>query len=387
MARLSLRLTALLPLFFLGPHAFSNVRVGKPVSGGGFGTRVATPGAAQSGGVTGVKLGQMPLNVGSSLPSVSAPTPNMALPQSAVPAAVAAAEETAQAKQEAALHDMKTFLRRAVAVERRNADLKVVQDKMKELPFEERGELIAESNRLQNLELDDLIERYFPQEQADSAMSSLMGYVKNAEVTINIDPNMKLKDGRSILDGLFDEGVYKNYSETGVTQGLETRKRAEAEDRLFKGLENAPPSARPKYGSLNLTQDPAGGAPRYSDYTNGRKGVYFALKNDVKNRSTLTARDTLDNMGMSPVGTLKSPAPALQDMPREHLLALSRWESGGRQGPRPDIRLNPEVQIFDAVRLDADVHYLAAHRDYKGTPAEEGLKKLAAKYGLELRWY
>ncbi|MFH2204547.1 MAG: DUF3626 domain-containing protein [Elusimicrobiota bacterium] len=304
-----------------------------------------------------------------------------------LPAPVAAANKKAATKEQAAQNEIGEFLRRSIAVERRNAQLKNVQEQIKTVPEERKKELIKESNRLQDLSLEALIDAYFPKAEADAAMENFISHVQNAELTINFDPNMKLPDGRSIIDGFMADGVYKNYAQTGVTQGIATKQRAVAEDKMFEGLAGAAPEKRPKYASVNVTEDPAGGAPRYSDYSKGEKGVYFVLKDGLKRRATLTARDTLDNMGTVPVGTFDNAAYALNDMPRENLLELFRWVAGGRVGPRPDVRTNPEVQIFDEVRLKDDVERMAAHRAYRGTPAEGGIRALAGQLGLRLVWY
>lgn len=273
---------------------------------------------------------------------------------------------------------------------RRDFELKAVVEKIRSSEGEEKKIWIAKSNALQDLPLEALIETYYPRADALNDLDAFLASVREAEVTINIDPTLKLPDGGSVLDGLLRDGEYKNYSETGVTQGLATKRRAGVEDLLF-GLSGARPQERPKYAALNLSRSPAGAAGRYSDFAKGERGVYLALKDGVKSRSTITARDTLDNQGMSPVGTFEKPAAALKDMDREKLLALYLWELGGRTGERPSDAVNPEVQIFGEVRLDdglgrGDVKHIAAHPSYRGTPVETALRALAGKYALKFLW-
>jgi len=377
-------------LLAAGP-ALAQTRIGPVKPGGTGGARGF--GKAGPSGVSSVNLPDMSVGLKGSLPDISTPEvqPGASL---ALPAPVMAVAQAAEAGELAAREEMNEFLRRSVAVHRRNANLQKVQEQIRAAPEGEKAPFIAESNRLQGLQLEDLIEEFYPQEEAERTMDDFLGHIRNAQLTINIDPNMILSDGRSLLDGLMEDGVYKNYSETGVTQGMATDARAGVEDRLFEGLAGAPASERPKYGALNVLENPAGGAPRYSDYTNGEKGVYFVLKEDVKKRSTITARDTLDNMGMSPVGTFASPAYALKDMPREDLLALYLWRSGDSDGvkPNPRSKTGPEVQVFGDVRIDntggtGDVQSLRVHSSLRGTPAEAKVQALADKYKIELVWY
>ena len=86
-------------------------------------------------------------------------------------------------------------------------------------------------------------------------------------VTVHFHPD-RLVGLVPILHAMAADGRYRSQFETGSSNGLVSCHRGgdrwRWESRLFGGVyDDAPPSARPVYGSLNHRRRPAGGSPRF----------------------------------------------------------------------------------------------------------------------------
>ncbi|MGW6928535.1 DUF3626 domain-containing protein [Lentzea sp. NPDC054927] len=108
---------------------------------------------------------------------------------------------------------------------------------------------------------------------------------RDLRVTLNFHP------GRGVLARLARDGVYRSQFETGTSNGGLTAHpggaRWEWESRLFGGAyDDAPPSARPKYGALNHLGLEHGGAPRFGS-------AHLRLREDVLDRTTFCYPDSV----------------------------------------------------------------------------------------------
>ena len=86
-------------------------------------------------------------------------------------------------------------------------------------------------------------------------------------VTIHFHPD-HLYQGEPILAAIARDGIWRSQFETGTSNGSLTAHaggdRWYWESRIFGGAyDNAPASARPKYGALNFPSRPTGGSPRF----------------------------------------------------------------------------------------------------------------------------
>ncbi|WP_125778422.1 DUF3626 domain-containing protein [Antribacter gilvus] len=109
-------------------------------------------------------------------------------------------------------------------------------------------------------------------------------------VTVHFHPD-RLAGGEPILRRLATDGVWRSQFETGTSNGGLTAHpggdRWRWEQRLFGGVyDDAPPSARPKYGALNHRARPAGGAVRFGS-------AHLRLVPEVLGRTTFCYPDSV----------------------------------------------------------------------------------------------
>jgi hypothetical protein len=87
-------------------------------------------------------------------------------------------------------------------------------------------------------------------------------------VTLQFHPDRLTRDGRPVLASMARDGVYRSQFETGTSNGGLTAyaggERWRWESRIFGGAyDEAPVSARPRYGALNFRGRTVGGSPRF----------------------------------------------------------------------------------------------------------------------------
>ena len=89
------------------------------------------------------------------------------------------------------------------------------------------------------------------------------GPVPVAPVTGNLHPDRLLPDGRTVVEHLATDGVYRSQFETGISNGLvfphPGGDRDRWEQRMFAGAYTTA-AGRPVYGALNLARHPASAA-------------------------------------------------------------------------------------------------------------------------------
>ncbi len=112
---------------------------------------------------------------------------------------------------------------------------------------------------------------------------------RRLRVTLNFHPDRET-GGRSVIEVLADERVYRSQFETGTSNGgLAAHpggSRWRWEQRIFGGAyDDAPPGERPKYGALNHRQRTIGGAPRFGS-------CHVRLAEHVLDRTTFCFPDS-----------------------------------------------------------------------------------------------
>ncbi|WUL60748.1 DUF3626 domain-containing protein [Streptomyces sp. NBC_00344] len=109
-------------------------------------------------------------------------------------------------------------------------------------------------------------------------------------VTLNFHPDRAVRDGRSILDALAQDGVYRSQFVTGTSNGGLTAHpggdRWRWESRIFGGAyDEAPAHHRPVYGALNYRRRAVGGAHRFGS-------AHLRLRTEALARATFCYPDS-----------------------------------------------------------------------------------------------
>jgi hypothetical protein len=127
----------------------------------------------------------------------------------------------------------------------------------------------------------------------DKALNVLKNFVKNAPVSIRVPED--------VLPQILEDGRFKNQHETGTSRGmLDSEYRKVAERNAF-GINQKKPTDFPIYGYISTGVN--GHRPPVQHYGD----VRVVLNDDVKNRTTITAQDSL-----SPFSNLRgAPSPLL----------------------------------------------------------------------------
>lgn len=197
--------------------------------------------------------------------------------------------------------------------------------------------------------------------------------IQSARPTINFHPDRPCVDGRTVIERLWSDGVYRNQFEVRITNGDPSAfpggRRYQRESEMFGGhYDGAPHEDRPKYGSLDLLFGPSGGWPRFGS-------SYLVLKPAILDRSTFLVGGGLSSRSW--VGSRRS----LEDLlgttrPSPHGLARRSWRSDGWI----------ELHVHGPVRLAADVAKLVLDDSFLDTRTGDIARKTAKRYAVALEW-
>jgi hypothetical protein len=213
----------------------------------------------------------------------------------------------------------------------------------------------------------------------ETELQRVLRYVRDrAPLTINLDLNDQLYRSEAlVVDGLIDSGRYLNRFETlGFHSG---RDESEAN---FLGMSpqgaRLASSERLKYGALNASHSPQGGATGY-----GRS--HLRLNPGIRPRLTFSPEDSLST-AKETIGTADHFAHVLLNANDDRFMEAMNHGSG-RCGPKVIApRLYIELQIHGPVELARDVEALVANHSYRGTSVELKARELAGRYGIRLEW-
>ncbi|CAN5862167.1 DUF3626 domain-containing protein [soil metagenome] len=174
-------------------------------------------------------------------------------------------------------------------------------------------------------------------------------------VTLNFHPDRAVGQG-VVLDEMARDGVYRSQFETGTSSGGLTAHpggdRWEWERRMFGGAyDDAPASARPKYGALNFRGRPVGGSPRFGS-------SHLRLRAGVSWRSTFCYPDSV----FDPVDFGVSSACGLIDLALEF------------EGDPLDDYI--EAHVHGPLRLATDVEAVVLDPSFAGTAVEAAARRL-----------
>jgi hypothetical protein len=174
-------------------------------------------------------------------------------------------------------------------------------------------------------------------------------------VTVHFHPD-RLVGEVSLLRHLVTDGVYRSQFETGTSNGGLTAHaggdRWRWENRMFGGAyDHLPPSARPKYGSLNYRRRPAGGSVRFGS-------SHLRLKREVRTRMTFCYPDSFgepDDFGTA-----------------EHLSLVALAEADTQD----ELDDHIEAHVHGPLRLATDVEALVLDPAFRGTDVEAAAAEL-----------
>lgn len=182
-------------------------------------------------------------------------------------------------------------------------------------------------------------------------------------VTLHFHPD-RLLAGEPILRLMARDGVYRSQFETGTSNGGLTAHpggdRWRWESRIFAGAyDDAPVTARPKYGSLNFRRRVVGGSPRFGS-------AYLRLAPHTLARTTFCYPDSVFEPGHFGVAAQVST-----------LVAMAEADD---KDPLDDY---VEAQVHGVVDLARDVEALVLDPCYRGTPTGAA----ASVLGCPVEWH
>jgi hypothetical protein len=193
---------------------------------------------------------------------------------------------------------------------------------------------------------------------------------RTLRVTVHVHPDRVL-DGRTVVEHLADEGVYRSQFETGTSNGGLTAypggDRWRWESRIFGGAyDDGPAGDRPTYGALNHRRRSFGGSVRFGS-------AHLRLAGDTLDRTTFCYPDSV--LHPTDFGTAT----------RMSLTALADADSTADTGTDRHDPLDDYVEAHLHGRLDLarDVEALVLDPAYRGSATEE----LARSLPVALEWH
>lgn len=232
----------------------------------------------------------------------------------------------------------------------------------------------------------------------ETVLADVRDAIRNhARIAVHFHPDRPIGNGL-VVDGLLQDGIYKNQFETRISNGLVAPNagghRDQWEQRLFGMAYNGTELAtRPKYGALDLTLASDGPAPRFGS-------CYFILKEHVSHRATFTfggsqdepsARGTVDEFDAILAALLEESftddtALGMRNVrPATVLSVLQRLKMPQGSGAEKSHNLDHliEAQVHGSIRLDRDVAALVADGSFASGAVGDSLRKMGAKFGFE----
>ncbi|MEM7374843.1 MAG: DUF3626 domain-containing protein [Bacteroidota bacterium] len=229
----------------------------------------------------------------------------------------------------------------------------------------------------------------------------------HARIGLHFHPDRPGPDGKTVAEGLLEDGVYKSQFETLLSNGSVSAfpggHRDLWEQKIFFDayhVDGADNTERPKYGSLDLMRHPDGPSPRFGC-------CYVLLKPSVSHRCTFTYLDSHTNPLQK--GTLEVfediLASLLNDALHNEFAIGERNLTVGKlmdhlrnhlHKPISDLTTSKanrnlnhyiEAQVHGDILLGRDAEMLVADPSFRDTRIGQILKQLADTYALQLHWH
>ncbi len=223
----------------------------------------------------------------------------------------------------------------------------------------------------------------------------------HSKVSICFHPYRICENGKTVIENLIADGVYRNQFVTRISNGGVTAypggDRDLWEKRMFGEAYHAPGACneeRPKYGALNLLNFFDGAAPRFGCCD-------FVLSNRVLGRCTFTFGDsmTLPDVYGTQGAFLSMARAVLEDAmntgrlldaipcgPEEAIRLLYEGSSARPPQNGRDESRTIEAQVHGHIDLAADVDAVSVDEAFRGTAVEEQFLALSRKYNIPIRW-
>ncbi|GIE78797.1 DUF3626 domain-containing protein [Actinoplanes philippinensis] len=214
------------------------------------------------------------------------------------------------------------------------------------------------------------------------ALSASPGPMPDAAITVNFHPDRLLADGRTVIEHLTTDGVYRTQYETGISNGGLGGDRPHWERRMFGDS-----GSRPVYGALNLAGHPDGAAPRFGS-------CHLVLHRHVNARATYSLGDSVTLptiVGTATTFTAVWDGLCAQVTRTGQALGVTaadaaQW-AAALTAPRTHAGRTlddyVEAQIHGGLTISTDVAALVADPSFQGTATETGLRAL----GVPVRWH
>jgi hypothetical protein len=205
--------------------------------------------------------------------------------------------------------------------------------------------------------------------------------VDKAPFIIHVKLQKTLAGGERLIDKFLKDDRYRSLFETGTGGGCtKVEKRIEWEDKCFgTAYKDAPAKERPKYGTVNLTNDPKGVANAARYY--GKS--FFVLKRSLRWRCSLTNKDSsmsncISGLGGQEFMFLQSYIPDSEGKPDEIELILKHDGSKA-------LTWYPEVQIHGQVKFGRDIAKLVADEE-DCRDIRDKVQEFCDKHRIKLEW-
>ncbi|MFJ1539713.1 DUF3626 domain-containing protein [Micromonospora chalcea] len=233
----------------------------------------------------------------------------------------------------------------------------------------------------------------------EEVVAAITGY---GRLTLNFHPDRVLRDGRTVVEALDEEGVYRSQFETGISNGGLTAypggDRDVWEQAMFGGAYQRPgvlPAERPRYGGLNLLDHADGACPRFGS-------CHLRLRPEALARATFSFGDShIEPTEFGTVDVFEPVFAALLTATAGTGVALGvagldtgallrtllgrREQESGRVGRALDDYI--EAQVHGEINLARDVEALVVDPSFRGTNVGRRLEGIAARYRLALRFH
>lgn len=217
----------------------------------------------------------------------------------------------------------------------------------------------------------------------------------NARLTLNFHPDRRDRQGRTVAQGLLEDGRYRPQSDTGVSNGGRSAVpgglRTKWETNLFAGVYDDSLNPRPVYGALDLTCDVHGGSPRFGS-------SFVVLTAECFDRATFCVGDS--HVGPTDIGTIEEFTSIVaglvglcaagdgfgHDLTLDRLIEVIDTGTDQPQASR-DLDHYVEAHVHGRLDLTEDVAAVVLDPSFAGTSVEDDLRRAANQFGFNLEWH
>lgn len=216
----------------------------------------------------------------------------------------------------------------------------------------------------------------------------------NSRLTINFHPDRVAGNSKTVAENLLASGRYLPQQLTGISNGGRFGvggPRAKWEHDLFGEPNEQARTSPPVYGTLDLAQDPHGGAPRFGS-------CFIVLNPSSLKDTTFSVGDSHDQP--SDVGTSESFIGVLAGLFEQAagggaldralgigglLTVLADSEPG--LVPARELDGYVEAQLHGGIELGRDVAEVVLDPSFRSTEIEDQTRAASELYGFEVEWH